>query len=219
MKTNILINLDSLLDTRLPLVDILNPKYLEGDNNYDTRLRDNFGNISTMNFHTFYKNRNKGILRNSLPTNIHSIINQSFYLELNDLNVEDDDDFKLYVNTYPYVLTSEEESLLLDSLLLLSKYKSIEFIHRSHSEVTPKWVNDHVDIVIMYDGLQWITKHTTNKSIVDDPLVSILLVCPSLVEGYLDKPINNELFESIAKGFEPIIQLMFVDVKYFNSIK
>lgn len=219
MKTNILVDLDTLFDTRMVLVDILNPTYFASANNYDTRTRDNFNCLGGMIFHTFYKNRNKGILRNSLPSNIHSIINQSFYLELNDIDVNDDDDFKLFINTYPYNLVEEEKSFLIESVKPLTKYKNIEIINFSHEELTPKWVNSNVKMVIMYDGLKWLNKHVAKKTIVNHPLVSILLVCPSIVEGYLPGTVDKKVFDSLVKGLEPIIQAMFVDIKYFNAIK
>lgn len=214
-----LTSIDTLFDTRLVMVDILNPNYIKENTDYHVRLRDNFGNMSYGIFKTFYDLRNKNLLKNCLHSNIYTVINQHFYMELNDIDVSNDyQDFKLYVNTYPYELTKAEEDMLLESIKPLLKISNFEFIHMKPIEITPKWVNKHVNTILLYDGLEWLSHVVTTKSFISDPIIDKLIIAPAIINGYLDRPINKEVLETIIKSLSVTTQLMFIDVKYFNPV-
>ena len=78
-------DLDTLFDTRLAVASLLDPEgTAEVINNgkYQSRVKDNIGNICGSIIDVIYNNRNKNILQYSLPTKMFGLIQRVMLVNL-----------------------------------------------------------------------------------------------------------------------------------------
>ena len=138
-------DIDTLLDTRLSLAYELDSEgmvdMIKGTqkDRYRTRLIDNFGNISSDIFYQIYNRRKKVLLYNAIITRIPGLISEQF----TELYEKDPSVFaleeppKLIINLFPYNLTIEEQSNLLEYYYKLKKYAPIEIVYLPINKITP----------------------------------------------------------------------------------
>lgn len=218
---NIYIELDCILDTRLPLLDTLCESTaieMVSSGAYHNRYMDEFGNIPITLFKELYKQRNKGILKLALPTPIFEVVNMIAVRYITDKGNQQVP--ILYINTFPYSLNKEEQKNILEYLSPMFQSYIVELVYMNpETEVVPKWVDKNVDSLIMYNGGEWIEYHNAVGNLSNCPLVLKTLVTPALV---VEKPkelkINHLLFRSVQEGVKPNINLEYIDSKYFSGI-
>lgn len=222
VNNSILLDLDTVFDTRLSLLYAISEDLaleVVESNQYTKRIRDNFGNISSDVFRSLYKRRNKNILKFALPTNIIELVNDLMVKYATDANNTELP--KLYINTYPYRLAEDEKIVMINVLGNLFKNCTFELLYMDPvNELTPCWVNENVQTVIMYDGLNWLENHNRLFNLIEHPLIDKTLIVPALLTGYLDKniKITSKIFVEQAMSIKSLVKLLFTDVVYFNSI-
>ena len=214
-------DLDSLFDTRLPIAYMLSPvetSYQVESGRYHNRNRDNIGNISADILKSFYRYRTKNILQMANPTPIFSLLMEQYGILRTKLETaEERDKLKIYVNTYPYVLSLEEQNVLLIKLCSIFETNNVELLHKSMSSLNDSWFYTNVGYIFMYNGLEWLEHETSSYSIMENPLVDKVLYIPAIVSGeVIDQKIDKSLFLKITETFILIIDINFVDTKYFS---
>ena len=215
MGKAIYLELDSLVDTRLALLYSLSEKTaIEVLPDYHLRRNDIFGNIPYRLFEELYKLRKKNILEFAIPTKILDILGMMVAEKRGDVrNIGDK--YKLYLNTYPYVLTKEEQDRFSEVITRFIPDLFVECIYETQYSLTPKFITDKdISDIIMYNGLEWLEKQISLFNIVEHPLINRSLVVPAITNEFGIK-VDKNLFLDTAKRLEMVITVIFVDVAYF----
>ena len=214
-------DLDTLFDTRLPIAYMLSPSetiYQVESGSYHSRNRDNIGNISADILRSFYRYRTKNILQLSNPTPIFSLMMEQYGILRTKLEaVEERNKLKIYVNTYPYVLSLEEQNILLIKLCSIFETNNVELLDKNINNLNDSWFFSNIGYIFMYDGLEWLEHETSSYSIIENPLVDKVLYVPAIVSGeVIDQKLDKSLFLRITEAFKLIVDINFVDTKYFS---
>lgn len=214
-------DLDTLFDTRLPIAYMLSPletTYQVESGLYHNRNRDNVGNISADILRSFYRYRTKNILQLSNPTPIFSLMMEQYGIIRTKLEtVEERNKLKIYVNIHPYVLSLEEQNILLIKLCSIFETNNVELLNKDISKLNDNWFHTNVGFIFMYDGLEWLEHETSGYSIIENPLMDKILYVPAIVKGeVIDRKIDKSLFMRMTEAYKLILDVNFLDTKYFS---
>ena len=215
-KQNILIDLDSILDVRLAILYSLLPKSIASvTKKYVERKTDLFPPVPYNLFKVYYDRRNKNILNYGIPTNILKIVEEAAIADREHITRTMVDN-TIFINTYPYKLTENEKKEFSARLLKILPFVEINYIFKNMEELSTKFiVENEIFTVIMYDGLDWLEKQVALLNIVEDPLLGRTLIVPALINTP-GIEIKKEMFEKTAKAYEVIIDLIFIDARFFS---
>lgn len=214
ITNNIFCDLDVLLDTRLAMLSLLlnnNIDKLDIEKEYKQRKSKDIGIIPNNMFEPLYKKRNKFLLEMALPTHMLDLLVELYNESLIVSRMYTNEDNYLYINTYPYNLTTQEKNgilAILDDRLISLK---VEFVYQPKIDLS--WLDKNVSTIIKYDGLEELNNAITeqDKNIL---LLDKHLIVPAITVDNR-QVLNKSDFLDIAKQYSTIIKILFVDVKYF----
>lgn len=227
IKTNIYVELDCLLDTRLALlmtIDMYKAMAVIKQPYYN-RERDAFENFDTEEFQHYYKNRKKPILKNAVKTPIVSIIKELIIAEM--MTGGDTADVvvpKVIVNLYPYELQDIEVSVLLRVIAgCIKDICDIETINIPPEELGPSYFKNNIDSAFMYDPIEWLEIHCANKNFEKLTCPDTVLYGPKLLKHnditIFDKEFlarsGHDIFSVVELEAGPFINLNFLPVNNF----
>lgn len=228
--SHVFVDLDSVLDTRLGVLlaegKIDNPYEYLTSFEYYTRGDNALAGMSVEEFEELFKNRDKSALVNSVAT-LMCLQLSRFIAERVFVDVEapaTPERVKLTVNVYPYVLT-EEEMRLIESALIAhtGELVEVECVNMLPSFLTPMYLKNRYDLVVMYDYASWLESQQDNFEKVQIPEIDLLI--PALAF----RTITAEDAEYIqSEGISPfdalelmhsgLIGLTACDVKYWCAV-
>lgn len=220
-KKFLLVDLDCLFDTRLPMTCLIDPEGMNrmlGLKQYNKRKKDVFGNIPEALFKRIYETRTKHILEAAKPTPMIEFIKELYADMAFDVSrLAYHFDVGIFINMYPYNFDDSE----LDSFKVLFNriYKNItiEFVNKSISELTPSFVRKHIGTMIKYDILYWLEYHTAMLNIFQNHIFGIPLIAPMIGAGsVLKKDINQEYFKLVRKNNSKVAHLEFLPVYMYS---
>jgi len=223
---NLYVDLDSIFDTRLPIVYYLDKNLSESiikDKSYFNRIIDEFNYIDKNIFNVFYKNRNKTLLAYATPTNILRLV-YKYYSEVNTSNkmYDNSEPIKIYLNIYPYELNLAETHNIVSGIKsMISKDVEVSIISMTEEEITPSWLLSNVAAVFMYHGMDWLERHTANFNIINNPMLDVGMMVPAIISGNKKKIKTTEygdFFEEIEKSLGTLVKLKFLPVKDFSIL-
>jgi len=221
---NVMVDLDCLLDTRLPVLYYLAPdvaKTMLKDDSYRKRVIDRFGNIPDKLFRAYYRERSKNVLGLATPTPMVDLVidycQEAYYsatsASLNKIPT-------LYINTYPYNLNEEESMNILELIYkLLPVNVNVDMVCMSHAELTPTFVDANVATIIKYDALEWLEYQSAIGNLAKMPLLRNCVIAPLLASANTPSAsITQEAFEEVRSAFGPITNLVFIQSRIFSSL-
>ncbi len=220
---NILVDIDSLLDTRLALAMFLDEKsvseYVKSKKYYN-RVKDNYGDISYDIFKPLYKLRNKKILEFAIPTLLIDLIKKHYGDIVTDIKNIENNKVTIFLNIYPYDFNITEQDIIKKIISDKIPSVNIKIVSMSLLELQPLWIKENISTVFMYDTLEWLELHTAITNLINTPLLDTLFIAPAIVTGNLTtKKINKELFHNIIATSSLVVDLNFIDVKYFSCLE
>lgn len=220
-KKHIYVELDSLFDTRLILAWIMDPRsvvpYVESGS-YFVRVKDNMGNISADIFNTMYKERNKLLLRQALPTKLFIYLKDHYGELITDIVDVTGNDIYIYVNVYPYDLTDIELENIRTFIVDYIPKSVIKFVNMSPYEVTPKWLNKHVGNIYMYNLLPWIEHYTSTTEIFTSNLLNSVCVGPAIANYNIpEHKIDRQFFEDLMTTFRLYSNVYLISAELFSA--
>lgn len=189
-KPGIFVDLDALFDTRLAVLDNLDPLLAAYvlENGYFTREDDSFKYCDFELFKQLYDARDNDILAKSVITNVKSIIV--------DFVKDCENTFKgkvtpnVYINVYPYKIKSSVCGDLLKPLYKMTNGRAnIHLVNMSEKELTVDVCRDNLSFVIKYDFMPWLLSLGQQKDILTKPINEVTLIAPRLYQS--GKPAQN----------------------------
>lgn len=226
------VELDCLMDTRLATLSMIDKQktadlILDG---YHVRRSDEFTGFDREEFNRRYRERNLETLAQSTVTGCVALLNKVGLDIARDLTESPvHDDLHLYINTYPYILDSEELDDLEESLRVwINAPYEFHFLYLDPKDVTVRYVNDKFTILVMYDFSSWLEVHL--KEFQYCFLHDVTLFAPRINLG--QTPSTEDLAELTKRGMEGVkdefdlyeriaqvyINLMLIDVTYFSML-
>lgn len=219
--------LDALLDTRLGVLEQHYPglpaKVLKSGK-YSQRLIDRFGKVTPERFNEIYAKRDMETLKYSILTNV------VFFLQriIKDCIVHAsmtkiDQELRYVINVWPYAFEDEELLGVLASCIRHHTLDTveIEIVRIPPHELTPTYIRDKYDIMIMYRYQDWLYMHREEFDRVRCPAVT--LVVPQMF--YMELPDREVLAECRKLNKDPMaiaeeqlmnhIRLKTMDVSLF----
>jgi hypothetical protein len=225
INNDIYIELDCLIDTRLSVLynidkDLIKKLLLSGD--YHNRIKDEFGYIDSTVFNKVYNRRDKSILNNASPTNMINMLGEySIESRHSNYNYGDNSNVKLYLNVYPYKLNDEEiTNMQIGISSLVNDAIEVEVVYMDDVQLSPSWINEHVGVVVMYDGIKWIERELSNDRLIKTPIPDIGMITPNIVSGrmIIDNRNIDGFYEDIIKNLSIYIKIHFLRVKEFSIL-
>ena len=223
-NANVLIDLDSVLDTRLPILLALHEptaKDVMRNDHYRKRIKDTFGNIPYAIFNRFYSKRSKDVLIMATPTPMLELLKEYCIEAYTSLEAESEDVIPtLIVNTYPYTLANDEKLRLLKLFSASMPVKiNIDIVDMDNDELNPKYISDNVSAFIKYDMINWLEYHNSMGRLTKHPLLNTSCVAPMIANGNKpSKEITQDDFDNLRSMFGPLTNLVLLQSRVFSTI-
>lgn len=211
----LLVNLDSLMDTRAGTLSKLDPSYIKkvASKEYREREEDDWDSIFeeeglNERFKELYAKRDIGTLKASICTDIVYMINELTnewqQLLINSPTVES---ISLHINQYPYKLSEAEKEMF---VRVMTTYVSVDtrikIVDIPTKELTAKYIDELYSVVILYDIDEWLWAHY--KELEKTKIPSVTFIVPSIYRN--KKPTQEELEKEGGKDVDPFVALEFV---------
>lgn len=223
--TGLLIDLDSLFDTRLGTLILNNYDQLLPiftGNKYHIRLDDSFhGSVDKDKFYEAYAKRDKETLANSTLTLAIDIV-KDFVATTLKADPTSPVLFypKVYINIYPYKLDQEEvDNIVLGLHSHLKGKAQVEAISLNPTMLTIDYINQHLSVIIMYEYNKWLDAQTELGSFKTKACPSVTLMAPRIFFANTPKSATEvdktfTLLDNIAK---PFINLELLPSIFFST--
>lgn len=232
-----LISLDELLDTRLAMVGIFNPEIVEKwitttSDDYFRRPSDDilWKSIGKTKeeWKRLWNMRNTGLLKQSIMTHIPNIItNVVLMYRDSQEHALGDLDVTLDVNVYPYELSENEKTVLLE--LLNEKMpimKEIKLTWLSDNALTASYIKSNYDYVVMYNFNDWLNRN--GKDLKPMLLTKIHFFVPRIFmtlpdESFIkelekEKLLDMDVFKMTEAALAPKMGVTFVPPSDFGPV-
>lgn len=226
----IYVDLDALLDTRLGTLAYLKNEYAVNalSNDYMTRDRDEFKDVSYEVFKKAYEKRDIDTLKLSTFTNVftllQSCIKSTFETAATNSNIKP---IQVQVNVYPYKLDEEEMSEI--SIAVWSRLKEmvdVNVVNINDVFLTPAYCKDQYSMMIRYDYQSWLKIHHDSHAFDKVKMPTVSIVAPAI---YQSRPSVEELeelqkqsihpFDATEFSLAPFFTLRLVDISVFSINK
>ncbi len=174
-----LVDLDSIMDTRLGTLMQLHPGLFEQclDLDYHLREAEVFPNVPMDIYNQVYEGRDRDTLKVSLITRIPDYIKtvvDSF--KKNKILSKLDNKTTVDLNIYPYKLTDEEIQNYCEELnLKLGDDVIVKPVNYSYKDLTPTLVKNEYSCIIKYNFNKWLDEQAYAFDKVRAPEVTVLL--------------------------------------------
>lgn len=221
----VLVDLDSLLDTRLSLLfdmctnsDELTELLHTGK--YQNRTTDDFKLSCTDEvFADKYINRTKDLLTNATITSvvgfIENYINNTVASELPDEVIHT----TVVVNTHPYDLDDDEHvNIILAMATKTHNNTDVTTIHKSPRELTPEYLSKNATVLIMYNFTHWLETHCVSGALMKTPLPGLETIVPLLLTGAPNLDTLEQDIGVIESQLSLLIGARFVPVSMFSTV-
>lgn len=244
MPSSIIVDLDSILDTRLALIFMMDKDYvgkLLADNRYFKRDSNLFEGIDYEAFMDHYERRNKGLLVNAVATKMVSFIAEyvTKIEEARDRSVPDIDELEVHINTHPYSTLNDNEltaivrgtsaKLMAEGMPRTTVVKTVSY---TPEQLTPKLMNDNYAVVIMYEYYKLLDVQARLKNFDKSSCPSVTLFAPAInVKPHINPPervkeveeelntglkVKLSIYRHIELDYEMSINLTFLPIELFS---
>lgn len=196
MDQAILVDLDSILDTRIATLSIINQDAAVKavmSKDYYTRVINDFSKlcgVSLAEFDAAFAKRDVETLKQSLPSAAVFIMNVMIK-DLAKQHVESPfaDKVKIVINTHPYVLTPEELSSMKVAISMHTgiRVEHLEMVKLPWEVLTPEFIKKNYTGLLFYNFRDWMECQKDN--FIKAHIPDILILAPAL---YCERIPNQE---------------------------
>lgn len=234
MKQSLLVSLDCLLDTRLAILDLLNPDLAlsittdaKSMADYVTRLWDDWPQwgVDNQTFVEVYRARDEEILSTCINTALVYELKNILIAMMAEANAQPhlSGDIQIDINMAPYANLPEEASQAIVSAVRqhLGMLVPVEAVYYPYQSLSPMFFQSaQYANVFMYDFEEWLTHHynmlTTNN---DESLViqNTVITVPNTIARHKDKIMEANNYKSPSGDtIDWRIGLEYVCLPYFK---
>lgn len=231
-----LINLDTLLDTRLGSIArysqeaarlvISNPEYKEREHDNWELFTDDM--VSTETFNKLYAERggintqdtiNGSVLSGIIPV-MHRFIGEELATHL-DNSGDNHSDIMLTVDIHPYNLDTDAKDTLIGVLAqLFGEEQEVELINVGIAGLTPTYIFENFALIVMYDMHEWLRCHY--EEMVKMRAATVNFIGPKLFEkdvSHLDVDLKKRELLKFKMDHLVCMNFEFINAEYFSVIE
>lgn len=207
------IELDCLLDTRIGVMSAVFPDWatrMAANPDYFRRIDDQFNKLDKLfpqidYADTYAARTTDHIWGHSYMTSLVKIlVNQSRALKVENVPLPEEYKYNLIVNLYPYKLDTEQKGALKSALMDKIACDNISLVSFLPEVITPSYLANKVQSLIMYDFDTWIGIHM--KALIANPLPEVEVIHPVIVKMDMGVPIPLAVAQ-IKDRFRGVIKL------------
>ena len=227
VRPGLLVDLDSLFDTRLAILDLLDPMLAAHalKNGYLEREEDSFEFCPWALFRELYQKRDNEVLGRAMMTQVKNIVIEF----INDANTK----YKasktqaypsVYINVWPYKISEDAAGELLTPFHTAVDGKvHVHLINMPPKDITPSVCKERFSHIIMYDYMEWMVALGAAGEIQRNPMNEITLVAPRIWPSGKSKDeehqTRNEVepHECAEMFFSPFIKMELYVAKLFSA--
>jgi hypothetical protein len=233
----ILVGLDSLLDTRLVCVGMINPDHVIPllKRGYRERMHNKLSlilpEINDEAVETLFAERDMPMVKLSRSTNIvHLLAERIVESQISGDTRPDSREITIILNTYPYSISKQEVLAFANGLSEVFKTKKITRVHLPTEELTPKYLRENYSRYITHDLNEWLGVHQVN--LIEDPMPLFTIISPKCIldpvkftdiidaDNKGDKDHYNKcfdvVFESLKRNTSKYVELEFCPLADFS---
>lgn len=215
----ILVDLDSLFDTRLGAIGLYDSNLLKTileKNDHHLRTYESYGTLKYEEFNKLYEKRDKKVLNVSLPTMMHIFLDYTI-TEIKKTVIDNPVHSipKLHINTFPYELVPEEINNIKEAAMETFQCE-IDVIYLKNEEITPSLLAGVYDIFIAYSYYEWLEEHSKSELFKKQRCPEVTMFVPQI--SFSDSSVNipNEFYDEMENMAAPIISLKYLPITYFS---
>ena len=228
----ILVELDAILDTRLPVVATIDPDAaarLVVSPEYYHRQSDNFSAITKIPHETYlkaYANRSDIHVQGSRVTNIVLMLRE-LTKHLVELSIHEPTDEQLIidVNLYPYKLDEFVDGICAAVATPCSPTTIVNPVRFSPDQMSPGFLKKQYNAVILYNFDEWFSKNSKAFESVQMPNVTVFAPAlyrkdlPELDEEDMNHLNGKDPFALIEESHLFFLRLQFLDAKDYSILQ
>ncbi len=178
----VLVELDALLDTRLPTLGKISSTSAvacANDNRYFERVQDDFSEICGIGkeaFRQVYAHRDAETVENAIITEIPFVLNELVCkLEMESIDTPFLSGVGVEVNIWPYTFEPEtQDAIALAVMARCGRETEVICVRKSPAELTPSYIRSRYSGLILYNFRDWMAVQLENFKTVKMPAVSVL---------------------------------------------
>lgn len=217
-----LVDLDSILDTRLGTIAKFGPEAHARVmySGYFNRVSDHFVDIDPDRFFELYQKRDVTTLAASMVTQVASIVNDFVRrVNISYLNSPIRPIPCIDINIYPYVIPDEICTKIAKALaVLITGQANVGYVSYSPKDLYYDLVKFNYDHLVMYDPSEWLSAHAEDWEKRMKGLADVTLIFPILHRAKKKEDVPENVFEQIddiCRTLTPVINLMPVPSQFF----
>lgn len=229
----VLVELDSVLDTRLGLLANIDNEsaWAMIDHGYRERVSDDWQSlgfdITPEEFQELYRARTSEVLAYSRLTGIVPML-KAIEEQLHRLAEQTPFHQRIIVdlNVHPYTLTTEEKRVVAQTLSKqLGETLPIEVVSYSMEQLTPSLIATNWAAVIQYEFDRWLNYH--HSALQKTPMPRNQMVVPALFANAipseedlaaLESPMTKDPFRAMEYAMVPLMSWTMVEPRYFSFV-
>lgn len=228
---DIYVDLDSLFDTRLAILDKIDTKYatLVYGAGFAERVEDAFPNISKEQFKKLFDERDNDILSRSLLTGVVSMVEEHLKETVKTLHkTPGSKEVNVYINCWPYEFDIEGVEMILKPIHEMAQNRAnIHAMNKDPRTIPSSFFSNKFAFLVMYDYTRWLFSVLDDPRTISNPMAKTTLIAPKLflADTFDDKDMQEMLgagnldpFREIELVCAPYIGLEFLELPIFSAM-
>lgn len=222
--STLLVDLDSLLDTRMATLFKMGEEYAMKaiEAGWHDRPSDILQDVDHEAFKAAYALRDRTTLKEALMTPITQLVKEFAQRTVeNTLNSPFHYKPKVIINIHPYKLDDNEVKVIADMVKhVVLDLAVVDVVDLHPSLITPTYAKTLLSMMVMYDYMSWLETHAASKEFEKVSIPDITLLAPKL---WLKKPdrkleANEDPFKDAMEEASPLIGLVLLPVSMFSMV-
>lgn len=231
MKRRLLVELDTLLDTRLGTLLKMDPTIIDKvlSDGYRDRVEDNWTSygINMEDYQRLYEQRDEETLKRSRPTHaiamlarvVEAIMEESVKSpEISGVSID--------LNFHPYRLSKEIVAEIVETVRFqLNDTVDITAVILSNETLTPEYIDLHYDAIVLYDFNAWIVEHA--EALKERQIPTVVFMTPAIYRNQVDtegayiEELKTKVsaFAALEMVMTQYLHLQMNDTRYFSLIE
>ena len=222
---DIYVDLDSLFDTRLAILDKIDTRYatLVYEAGYCNRTEDAFPRLSKEAFKKLFDDRDNDVLSRALLTNVIGMVKDHIKENVLHLhNTPGGREINVYVNVWPYEFDKEGVEMILKPIYDLEQNRvNVHALNVDPKELPASWFGQKFAFIVMYDYMRWLNNILDDPKTLQHKMPKTTLIAPKLFlnETYSEKEYQEHID---AGNFDPfreveLICSQFIGLEYYET--
>lgn len=214
---DIYIDLDSLYDTRLAILDKIDTRYatLVYEAGFTNRTEDAFPRINKEQFKKLFDDRDNTVLAKAMLTNVMSMVRDHIKESVKNIHrTPGGKEINVYVNVWPYEFDKTGVELILKPIYDIEENRvNVHALNQDPKTIPTSFFGERFAFIVMYDYLRWLTNILDDPTTMAKPIPKTTLIAPKL---FLNETYNEKDYQAHldAGNMDPFREIELICAQY-----